>query len=89
MLDTFALVLGRGMAAGLLKALLTREPDLQGSKQNIEHVQFPQGSSLGTAQQPHSENALGEGTGEISAYRGKTVPSKTQAGPVIQKSQSP
>lgn len=30
----------------------------------MEHVQFAQGSSLGTAQQPHSENALGEGTGE-------------------------
>lgn len=53
---------GRGCRTG--KSFAHKKPDLQGNRQNMEHVQFSQASSLGTAQRPHSEHALGEGTGE-------------------------
>lgn len=61
-LDTFALVPGRGVAAGQVKALLPRNPTCKGTDKIWSMCNFHIDHPL--ARQPHSENALGGGTGE-------------------------
>lgn len=62
MLDTFALVPGRGVAAGQVKALLTRNPTCKGRDKIWSMCSFHRGHHLaqhdGLIQKMHWEKAL-------------------------------